>query len=107
MKRGDIVIVAPPSPFNKPRPALVVQARVLPESENITVALITSDLMRMPGLRIPISPTADNGLRKPSEIMVDNVQTVPADRIGDQVGSAERETLRKVDEALRVFLGLS
>jgi mRNA interferase MazF len=106
VKRGDIVILAPPSPFNKPRPALVIQARVLEESENITVALITSDLLRMPGLRIPILPSAENGLRKPFEVMVDHVQTVPVDRIGLVIGSMEAEVLSRIGTALQVFLGL-
>ncbi len=107
MKRGDTVIIAPPSPFNKPRPALVIQARVFEESENVTVALLTSDLTRMPSVRVPIHPSAANGLRKVSEIMVDNLQTIPIDRIGGHIGSAERAIVDKVDQALRVFLGLT
>ena len=107
MKRGDIIIVAPPSPFNKPRPALVVQQRIFDVSENVTVALISSDLMRQPGLRIPITPTATNGLRKPSEVMIDNLQTIPLDRIGGMIGAADPRILQKVDEALRAFLGLA
>jgi mRNA interferase MazF len=106
MKRGDIVIVAPPSPFNKPRPGLIVQFELLPEAENVTVVLITSDLTYTTGLRVPIQPTAGNGLRKPSEVMVDNLQTVPLHRVGGFAGQAEPEVMRQVDIALRLFLGL-
>lgn len=106
MKRGDIVILAPPAPFNKPRPALVIQAHVYQETENITVALITSDLLRSPGLRIPLVPNASNGLRKTSEVMVDNLQTVPVNRVGGVIGEAEPEVMRQVSVALRMFLGL-
>ena len=106
MKRGDIVILAPPSPFNKPRPCLVVQAEVFSETETVTVALITSDLAYTTGLRVPIQPSAMNGLRKPSEIMVDNLQTTPVDRIGGVAGEAEADVMRQVDIALRLFLGL-
>jgi mRNA interferase MazF len=106
MNRGDIIIVAPPSPFNKPRPALVIQAQVFDDTENVTVALITSDLSQSPSVRIPIFPTAQNGLRKPSEVQVDNLQTVPLSRIGGFAGVAEPEIIRQVDLALRVFLNL-
>jgi len=106
MKRGDIIILAPLSPFNKIRPGLIVQAELFAETENVTIALITSDLSRTTGLRIPISPTAGNGLRKPSEVMVDNLQTAPLNRIGALIGAAEPEVMRRVDIALRLFLGL-
>jgi mRNA interferase MazF len=106
VKRGDIVIIAPPGPFNKPRPALLVQAHIYDETENVTVALITSDLSRSPGLRIRIDPTQANGLRKTSEVMIDHLQTVPVHRIGSVAGEAEPEVMRQVSLALRLFLGL-
>ena len=106
MKRGDIIIVAPPSPFNKPRPALIVQAFLIEESEKLTVALISSDLTQSQGFRIPISPTATNGLRKPSEILVDHFQTVDIGRVGGLAGEIDKATMRKVEIAMRIFLGL-
>jgi len=106
MKRGDIVILAPPSPFNKPRPCLIIQSEIFPESENITVALITSELSGAGGLRIPIHPSATNGLRKSSEVMIDNIHSTPLERIGGFAGCAEVEVMRQVDIGLRLFLGL-
>jgi mRNA-degrading endonuclease toxin of MazEF toxin-antitoxin module len=43
LRRGDIAIVAPPGDFSKPRPATILQEEVYPETELVTVALITSD----------------------------------------------------------------
>jgi mRNA interferase MazF len=106
VKRGDIIIVAPPSPFNKPRPALIVQAFLFDQSEKLTVALISSDLTHSHGFRIPIAPTASNGLRKPSEILVDHLQTVDIGRVGGFAGQVDEATMREVDTALRIFLGL-
>jgi mRNA interferase MazF len=83
-----------------------VQAFLPSDAENVTVALITSDLRYTGGLRISIQPTALNGLRKPSEIMIDNLQSTPLDRIGGFAGVAEAEVMRQVDLALQVFLGL-
>ncbi len=106
MKRGDIVIVAPPSPFNKPRPALVVQAFVFDGMERLTVALISSDLTRPGAFRIPVGPTAMNGLRKPCEIQIDHLQTVELRSVGSVAGEADPATMRKVDTAMRLFFGL-
>lgn len=106
MKRGEIVIVAPFPPFDKPRPALIVQAVVLEQSENITVALITSDLSWSPGVRVPVEPTFANGLRRRSVIMVDLLMTVPVTRVGGYAGEIEPDVMRQVDVAIRLFLGL-
>ena len=94
LKRGDIVIVAPPGEFGKPRPAVIVQADVEPESERVTVALITSDLHRLPALRVPLLADAFTGVRRPSEIAVDNLQTFSVGKIGNVVGGS---TLRHED----------
>lgn len=106
LRRGDIVTVALSGDFSKPRPALILQRWVFPETENVTSALITSDLLRVPHLRIGVEPNEQNGLRKPSEIMVDNVQTVRMHRIGSVIGSLEDVTMRRVNTALMIFLGL-
>jgi mRNA interferase MazF len=106
VRRGEIIIAIPPSPFDKPRPSLVVQSGIFPRNENVTVALITSDLSRNPGVRVPISPTAQNGLRKSSEIAVDNLQTIPIGKVREVVGVADTATMREVDAALRLFLEL-
>ncbi len=106
MKRGDIVIVAPPSPFNKPRPALIVQAFVSEAIEMLTVALISSDITRPSAFRISIYPTAANGLRKLSEIQIDHLQSLELRRIGPLAGKAEPAIMRQVDAAMRVFFGL-
>jgi mRNA interferase MazF len=106
VKRGDIIIVAPPSPFNKPRPALIVQQYLSEEDELLTVAFISSDLTRVRAFRIPIMPTAGNGLTKPSEIQIDHIQIVEVKRIGSLAGEADAQTMRQVDVAMRVFFGL-
>ncbi len=106
MKRGDIVIVAPPSPFNKPRPALIVQAFVFEGIEKLTVALISGDLTRPSAFRIPVNPTATNGLRKPSEIQIDHLQTIELRCVGQIAGEADLMIMRQVDAAMRIFFGL-
>ena len=71
MRRGDLVTIALQGDFGKPRPALVVQADVFAEHPSVTVLPVTSALVAAPLLRITLQPSADNGLTKPSQVMVD------------------------------------
>ncbi|WP_337750416.1 type II toxin-antitoxin system PemK/MazF family toxin, partial [Agrobacterium vitis] len=42
MKRGDLVTVAVPDDFGKPRPALIIQSDFFSETGTATVLLISS-----------------------------------------------------------------
>jgi mRNA interferase MazF len=106
LNRGDIIIVAPPGEFGKPRPVLVVQSDLSLVGLTVTFVPITSDLEHNPELRVPISPTAENGLRKPSELMIDRIQTCTWSRVGGHIGHIDAATLRKVEIALMLHLGL-
>jgi mRNA interferase MazF len=59
-----------------------------------------------PSVRISIEPTAQNGLLKSSEIMVDLIQTSTRSRFGDVVGQIDSTTLQTVENALLIYLGL-
>jgi len=106
LKQGDIVTVAPPGDFGKPRPALILQKRIPLETDKVTVALITSDLLHLSRVRVSIEPTAQNGLHQPSQIMLDNVQTFKRQKIGKVLGAVDELTLDRVMAALLAFIGL-
>lgn len=106
MKRGDIVTVALAGEFGKPRPAVIVQSNHALPAPTITFLPITSDLERVPLVRVPVTPTEQNGLRKESEVMVDLIQTSTAGRIGGVIGHIEKQTLRAIERAMLVYLGL-
>jgi mRNA interferase MazF len=106
VKRGDIVLVAPPGEFGKPRPALIVQSDVAFPSGYFTYLPITSDLLRVPSIRVPVAPTPGNGLRLPSEIMTDMIQTSSQSRFRQTIGAVEADVLRSAEEALILHLGL-
>ena len=74
---------------------------------SVTVLPVTSELRTAPLLRIPVEPTADNGLRKKSQIMVDKAQTVSRDKVGDTIGRLHQDTLVAVDRAMAVFFGIA
>ncbi len=106
IEAGDIVIVAPPGEFGKPRPAVIIQAGMEFVPERVTVALITSDLQRLPALRVPVPADISAGLRRPSEIAIDNLQTFSMSKIGEVVGTVPSFLMSAVEQALRRHLGL-
>lgn len=71
MMRGDFVTIAMQGDFGKPRPALVIQADQFREHATVTVLPVTSTLIAAPLFRVTVQPSAENGLRKPSQVMVD------------------------------------
>ncbi len=108
MKRGEIVLVAAPGDFGKPRPAVVVQADALTDAgiSSILICLITSHLTDAPLFRIRLEPADANGLRKPSDIMTDKVLAVSRERIDRTIGSLDSTTLVRLNRTLAFVMGL-
>jgi mRNA interferase MazF len=107
MMRGDLVTIAMQGDFGKPRPALVIQANLFSEHSSVTVVPITSTLVSAPLLRVTVQPSAENGLQKPSQVMVDKVMTVKRDKLGRAFGHIGADTLVEVERCLAVFLGIA
>jgi mRNA interferase MazF len=91
----------------KPRPVLIVQDDAFAERDSVTVCLITTDPVDLPVFRIPVAPTADNGLRAPSHLMADKVTTVQRSRLGHRIGQLADDDLLRLNRSLLVFLGLA
>lgn len=108
LTRGMVVTVASPGVYSgKPRPAVVVQAdRWLQAHPSVTLCPLTSTLVEAPLVRIAVAPTPRNGLRKPSQLMVDKLFTVPIEAVGAVVGQLEPQALNELDLALRGWLEL-
>ena len=68
MRRGDLVTVALPGDFGKPRPALIIQADPFAETGTVTLLLISSTLVDAPLNRPTLRPTPENGLQKQSQV---------------------------------------
>ncbi len=108
MKRGDIVTIAPPGDYGKPRPALIVQADVFNDIHaSITVVPLSSTIIDAPLFRITLDPSRQNGLSRVSQIMVDKVLTLPREKIGRRVGHLGNSLMTRVGRALSVWLGMS
>lgn len=107
MKRGDLVTVAMPGDFGKPRPVLVIQADQFAETGTVTVVLLSGTLVDAPLIRLTVQPTSDNGLHKPLQVMIDKVMSVKRDGLDASFGRLDDETLLSVTRSLAVFLGLA
>ncbi|HKC13876.1 MAG TPA: type II toxin-antitoxin system PemK/MazF family toxin [Vicinamibacteria bacterium] len=108
MKRGDIVLVSLPGDFGKPRPALVVQTDLVPATyRTVTLLPITSDIQPAPDFRITLEPSARNGLRKVSQVMVDKTMTHLRSKLRDVIGTLDDDTLTRINRALALWLGLA
>ena len=107
VRRGDLVTVVLSGAYGKPRPALVIQSDFFDEHPSVTILPITGELRRTPLFRVTVKPSPENGLRKPSQVMVDKAHTIPREKIGEAVGRLEQDTMLAVNRALALFLGFA
>jgi mRNA interferase MazF len=107
VKRGDLVTVALQGDFGKPRPALVIQSDFFDVHPSVTLLPVTSDLRDAPLFRITVQPDRTNGLRKPSQIMVDKAVTVGRPKVGARFGSLDADVMLEVSRRLAIFLGIA
>lgn len=108
MKRGDVILIRDPgSPASKARPCVVVQRdSALATATKVTICPLTSRLRGAAGQRPFVAPSAENGLRVPSEVEVDWIFTHPRERLGTIIGRIDAATIETVEIALRRWLDL-
>jgi mRNA interferase MazF len=107
MKRGDVVTVAIPGDFGKPRPAVVVQTNLLNDGHaSIVVCPFTSTVIDSPLFRVIVEPTVRNGLEVRSHVMVDKLASVRRPKIGPTIGVLDPETMIAIDRALAFVLAM-
>ena len=107
MRRGDLVTVAMPGDFGKPRPALVIQSDQFSATATATVLLISATPIDAPLIRLTVEPTPENGLHKPSQVMIDKAMTVRREKLGAPFGRLDDDTMVAVNRGLTLFLGLA
>lgn len=110
--RGEIYLVSfDPTvghEIKKTRPALIIQNDIGNRYSPLTiVAAITSKVSPVPyPVEVRVEPTSTNGLDVPSAIRLDQIRTVDRQRLIKRLGQIDRGTMARVDQAVKVSLGL-
>jgi mRNA interferase MazF len=108
MRRGEIWTIAGGKDYaGKPRPAAILQDDRFDATDSLTICAFTSDPTDAPLFRLPIKPSATNGLRAPCRLMVDKITTVPKAKIGGRIGRLDDEDIVRLNRAVLVFLGMA
>ena len=108
MKRGEIWTVSGGKDYaGKPRPVVIVQDDRFDATDSITVCAFTTDETEAPLFRLPVQPSARNGLRANCRLMVDKISTIPKSKVGARVGRLDDEDVLRLNQATLVFLGLA
>jgi mRNA interferase MazF len=111
-RRGEIYLVAfDPAighEIQKTRPALVIQNDVSNQHSPITiVAAISSQFRDPPHPReVAIAVGAKTGLHIPSAVILNQVRSIDRARLQKRLGALDAPTMRRVDEAIKISLGL-
>ena len=111
--RGDLYLVefdpARGHEIQKTRPAVIIQNDIGNRHSSVTiVAAVTSKLSPTPfPVEVGVAPGKGNGLTLPSAINLGQIRSVDRERLVKRLGALDAATMRKVDEALKISLGLS
>lgn len=107
MSRGDMVIVAAPGDYGKPRPAVIVQSNAISDSHaSVVICPMTSELVEA-DFRVTIDPGPGTGLRVRSQVMADKPVTIRRERIGQRIGQLGALDLARLNVALAFVMGLA
>jgi mRNA interferase MazF len=108
MRRGEIWTASGgPDYAGKPRPVAIVQDDRFDATASVTICPLTTDPTEAPLFRLIVAPTAGNGLKGVSRLMVDKVTTVRREKLGERIGGLAAEDIVRLNRALLIFLGLA
>lgn len=110
-RRGEIYLVdfdpARGHEIKKARPALIIQNDVGNQYSSTTiVAAITSRISDRPYPVEVLLEAEHTGLKVRSTVRLDQIRTVDKERLRRCLGSVDGATIRLVDQAIQVSLGL-
>ncbi|MGC9956685.1 type II toxin-antitoxin system PemK/MazF family toxin [Roseiarcus sp.] len=105
MRRGDLVTVSAPRDYGKPRPAVAIQSDWLAATDSALVALLTSALVEAPLYRLTIEPSQLNGLKAPSQVMIDKIVAIPRKKCGSVIGHLNERIA--LNHMLAVIVGIA
>ena len=110
-QRGEIYLVSfdptVGSEIQKTRPALVIQNDVGNQYSPITIVVAITSKFDLPPYptEVIMEPT-ESGLSPTSAVVLNQIRSVEGQRLLKRVGKASPETMRRVDRAIAISLGL-
>ncbi|MFO7641894.1 MAG: type II toxin-antitoxin system PemK/MazF family toxin [Candidatus Competibacteraceae bacterium] len=109
MRRGDLVTVAAPGDYGKPRPAVIIQGDPLNQAEprGTIVALMTGAVRDAPLLRLTVEPTPENGLGLTSQVQINRILTLPVTKVGPVIGRLTDQQQVELNRLLALVIGLA
>jgi mRNA interferase MazF len=111
-RRGEIyLVVFDPTighEIQKTRPAVVIQNDISNRHSPVTiVAAISSQFRDPPHPReVLIAAGERTGLSKPSAAILNQIRSIDRARLQKRLGTLDATTMRRVDEAIKISLGL-
>jgi mRNA interferase MazF len=107
ISRGEIYVVALPGEYGKPRPAVIVQSDRFEHLPSRIVCPMTSEVRDDRTEVRPIAqPSARNGLREQSQVMVDKPHVVSTAKLTLRVGILEDDVMNRVSRMLGVVFDI-
>ena len=105
MKKGEVILI--PFPFTdltgkKLRPALVLVSN----SNDVTVAFITTQVCWKEPNDVTIKPTTQNGLKQESLLRISKLATIDSNLVIGILGEIDKNTRQKVNQNLISILKL-
>lgn len=94
-----------PGEYGKPRPAVIIQTRMLHDIPSIIVVPCTSELLEDCIYRPDIPQNAETGLLLPSQAMADKIVAVSKRRVREVIGHVSVETLEELERAVHFVIG--
>jgi mRNA interferase MazF len=68
---------------------------------------MTSYIQDAPLFRLDVVPTAENGLKKPSQVMIDKIVAVRREKVRQIVGKLDNGIMIRINRSLVFWLGLA
>ena len=86
---------------------MVVQSDWLPATDSVLVALLASELVNAPLYRLTIEPSDANGLKTPSQVMIDKIVAIPREKCGRVIGRLNEGERIALNHMLAVVVGIA
>ena len=106
MKRGEIWTLRDRQYASKARPVIVIQNDAYDNFDSVILCLFTTYDSSEIEVRVPVTPTPENGLHELSYVMTDKIVTVDKKMLGERIGVVSDSDMALISEHLRKILAL-